>query len=165
MLLHSRGSSGKKEPTNINALCDEYLHLSYQGFRAKDKSFNADFKLEAEESLPKIEVVPQDIGRVLLNLINNVFYVVNKKAKDSKGNYKPLVTVITKKLDKQVNIKVSDNSPGIPDKIKDKIFQPFFTTKSTGEGTGLGLSISYDIITKGHNGDLIVEVASNGSID
>lgn len=156
MLLHSRGNSGKKEPTDINRLCDEYLRLAYHGFRAKDKSFNADFKLEADKLLPKIEVVPQDFGRVLLNLINNAFYAVNKKSKESIENYKPLVTVSTKKLDKQVNIKVMDNGPGIPHSIKDKIFQPFFTTKSTGEGTGLGLSLSYDIV-KAHGGELKVE--------
>ncbi|HKJ78460.1 MAG TPA: ATP-binding protein, partial [Prolixibacteraceae bacterium] len=174
MLLHSRGSSGKKEPTDINALCDEYLRLSYHGFRAKDKSFNSDFKLEADESLPKINVIPQDIGRVLLNLINNAFYAVDKKAKEltphppegglrnSHTEYKPLVTVSTASFippsggTRGVKITVKDNGPGIPLEIKDKIFQPFFTTKSTGEGTGLGLSLSYDIV-KAHGGEITVK--------
>jgi len=157
MLLHSRGKSGKKEPTDINALCDEYLRLSYHGFRAKDKSFNADFKLEADESLSEIEVVPQDMGRVLLNLINNAFYAVSQKLKSGSEDYKPRVVVTTKQLDKMIEIKVSDNGNGIPDSVTEKIFQPFFTTKPTGQGTGLGLSLSYDIVTKGHNGEIRVE--------
>ena len=132
MLQHSRTGSGEKELTDINALCDEYLRLAYHGLRAKDQSFNADFKTELDESLPKISVVPQDIGRVLLNLINNAFQVV-------KGVENPLVTVQTLKTDGGMEIKVTDNGPGIPDDIKDKIFQPFFTTKPTGEGTGLGV--------------------------
>ena len=165
MLLHSRGSSGKKEPTDINALCDEYLRLSYHGFRAKDKSFNADFKLEADESLPKIEVVPQDIGRVLLNLINNAFYAAPLPPeggfKDPEHVHKPFVIVKTSYLPPlggqrgAVVVTVSDNGPGIPDSIKDKIFQPFFTTKPTGSGTGLGLSLSYDIV-KAHGGEISV---------
>ena len=161
MLQHSRTSSGEKEPTDINALCDEYLRLSYHGLRAKDKSFNADFKLEADESLPKIEVVPQDIGRVLLNLINNAFYAVSEKSKDNIEGYKPEVVVKTSYLpplggQRGASVSVSDNGPGIPDSIKDKIFQPFFTTKPTGQGTGLGLSLSYDIV-KAHGGELKVE--------
>lgn len=156
MLMHSRGSSGKKELTDINSLADEYLRLSYHGFRAKDKSFNADFKLVTDENLPKIEVVPQDIGRVLLNLINNAFYAVNKKAKSEIENYKPLVIVSTTKYNKTLQISVKDNGDGIPESIKDKIFQPFFTTKPTGSGTGLGLSLSYDIV-KAHGGSLIVK--------
>ncbi|WP_372946803.1 ATP-binding protein [Mariniphaga sp.] len=163
MLLHSRGSSGHKETVDINALCDEYLRLSYHGFRAKDKSFNADFKLEADESLPKIEVVPQDIGRVLLNFINNAFYAVSKEAETSKNeNYKPTVKVVTSyspSVDSGkggVEIRVQDNGPGIPEHIKDKIFQPFFTTKPTGQGTGLGLSLAYDIV-KAHGGEIKVE--------
>jgi two-component system, NtrC family, sensor kinase len=158
MLLHSRGSSGHKELVDINALCDEYLRLSYHGFRAKDKSFNADFKLVADKSLPKIEVVPQDIGRVLLNLINNAFYVVDQRKRNLSGldNYKPNVTVSTKNLGDRVEISVTDNGPGIPDSIKNKIFQPFFTTKPTGQGTGLGLSLAYDMV-KAHGGELKVE--------
>ncbi len=163
MLQHSRGSDGKKEPTDINALADEYLRLAYHGFRAKDKSFNADFKLDLDESMPKINVVPQDIGRVLLNLINNAFYAVSQKSKAQSENYKPTVTVSTKSMSPsgggkgEVKISVKDNGPGIPEDIKDKIFQPFFTTKATGEGTGLGLSLSYDIVIKGHGGTMEVE--------
>ena len=155
MLQHSRGKEGQKEPTDINALCDEYLRLAYHGFRARDQSFNAEFKTELDPDLPKIEVVPQDIGRVLLNLINNAFQAI-------KGEEKPEVIVTTRSTpllrgDKGgVQITISDNGPGIPDDIKDKIFQPFFTTKATGEGTGLGLSLSYDIVTKGHDGKLKV---------
>jgi signal transduction histidine kinase/ligand-binding sensor domain-containing protein len=172
MLQHSRNSAGQKEPTDINALADEYLRLSYHGLRAKDKSFNADYKTDFDPNLPKVEVVSQDIGRVMLNLINNAFYAcaersrstVAEKQKTSKGSetpsgldYKPTVTVSTKNLGHRIEISVKDNGPGIPEEIKDKIFQPFFTTKAAGEGTGLGLSLSYDIITKGHGGDLKVE--------
>ncbi len=161
MLQHSRTSNGTKEPTDINKLCDEYLRLSYHGLRAKDKSFNAEFKLEADELLPKIEVVPQDFGRVLLNLINNAFYVVNEKAKLNIEGYKPEITVRTTSWNplsggRGASISVSDNGPGISSEIKDKIFQPFFTTKPTGQGTGLGLSLSYDIV-KAHGGKLKVE--------
>jgi signal transduction histidine kinase len=167
MLLHSRGSSGHKEPVDINALCDEYLRLSYHGFRAKDKSFNADYRLEADKSLPKIEVVPQDIGRVLLNLINNAFYAVGAPPPPEGGikergtDYKPTVIVRTSSWNppsggRGVKIIVKDNGPGIPDSIKDKIFQPFFTTKPTGQGTGLGLSLAYDIV-KVHGGEIKVE--------
>ncbi len=160
MLQHSRTSSGVKEPTDINALCDEYLRLAYHGLRAKDKSFNADFKTDFDEDLPKINVIPQDFGRVLLNLINNAFYAVTKG--DLTGDLtgplsrNPTVTIATRKTGEMVEISVKDNGPGIPDEIKDKIFQPFFTTKPTGEGTGLGLSLSYDIVTKGHGGELKV---------
>jgi len=155
MLQHSRTSNGQKELTYLNALADEYLRLSYHGLRAKDKSFNADFHLEADENLPKIEVVPQDIGRVLLNLINNAFYAVSAKAlATADGHYKPMVSVTTKKTGDKIEIRVKDNGNGIPENIKEKIFQPFFTTKASGEGTGLGLSLSYDIITKGHGGEI-----------
>jgi len=150
MLEHSRTGDGTKELTDINKLADEYLRLSYHGLRAKDKSFNAEFRLELDEALPKIKVVPQDIGRVLLNLINNAFQAVN-------GIDNPKVEVSTKMLTGKIEIRVKDNGSGIPDDIKDKIFQPFFTTKPTGHGTGLGLSMSYDIITKGHGGELKVE--------
>lgn len=160
MLLHSRGSSGKKEPTDINALADEYLRLSYHGFRAKDKSFNADFKLEIDESLPKIEVVPQDIGRVLLNLINNAFYAVNEKLKQNVNDFKPMVVVNTKLTGNKVEIKVQDNGNGVPESVKEKIFQPFFTTKPTGQGTGLGLSLSYDI-AKAHGGSIQLKSQEN----
>ena len=158
MLQHSRTSTGQKELTDINALADEYLRLSYHGLRAKDKSFSADFISALDPNLPKVEVISQDIGRVLLNLINNAFYAVSEKQKTPTGlDYKPNVTVSTKNLGDRIEISVKDNGSGIPKEIKNKIFQPFFTTKPTGEGTGLGLSLSYDIITKGHGGDLLVE--------
>lgn len=159
MLLHSRTSMGEKTPTDINELADEYLRLSYHGLRAKDKSFNADFKADLDASLPKINVVPQDIGRVLLNLINNAFYAVNDRRKKAENaEYNPSVIVSTSINEKgnKIIIKVTDNGPGIPKQMKDKIFQPFFTTKPTGQGTGLGLSLSYDII-KAHGGELKVE--------
>lgn len=159
MLLHSRSSMGEKTLTDINLLADEYLRLSYHGLRAKDKSFNADFKIDLQANLPSINVVPQDIGRVLLNLINNAFYAVNEQRKKSeKSEYKPSVTVSTSINEKgnKIIIKVADNGPGIPKQMKDKIFQPFFTTKPTGQGTGLGLSLSYDIV-KAHGGELKVE--------
>jgi signal transduction histidine kinase len=161
MLQHSRASSGKKEPTDINALADEYLRLSYHGLRAKDKSFNADFKTEFDESINKVEVVPQDIGRVLLNLYNNAFYAVSERRKAEGEGFKPTVLVATTALKPPlgglgVSISVKDNGTGIPQKVVDKIFQPFFTTKPTGQGTGLGLSLSYDIV-KAHQGELKVE--------
>lgn len=160
MLEHSRNTSGQKELTDINVLADEYLRLSYHGLRAKNKSFNADFKTDLDESLPKIEVVPQDLGRVVLNLINNAFYAVTSIPEEEKDeNYKPMVTVSTKKLDDHVLISIKDNGPGISKEIKEKIFQPFFTTKPTGKGTGLGLSLAYDIITQGHGGSIELDTA------
>jgi two-component system, NtrC family, sensor kinase len=177
MLQHSRSSSGQKEPTDINVLCDEYLRLAWHGLKAKDPSFNASFHFEPDDTLPNINVVPQDIGRVLLNLINNAFQAVGEKVKSETANvkgesssvspstfhYEPLVTVSTKKLGDRIQISVKDNGSGIPDSIKEKIFQPFFTTKPTGQGTGLGLSLSYDII-KAHGGELKVETKeSEGS--
>jgi signal transduction histidine kinase len=157
MLEHSRAGDGKKQPTDINALADEYIRLAYHGLRAKDKSFNADFKTDLDASLPNINVVPQDIGRVLLNLINNGFFAVAERSKKGEEGYKPVVSIATSVENKKVIIKVTDNGIGIPAHVLNKIFQPFFTTKSSGEGTGLGLSLSYDIITKGHGGDLKVE--------
>ena len=156
MLQHSRSSSGVKEPTDINKLADEYLRLAYHGLRAKDKKLNADFKTDFDKSAGKINIVPQDIGRVLLNLINNAFYAVNERQKTDGENYKPIVSIQTKKMNNSVEITVTDNGNGIPASIKDKIFQPFFTTKPTGQGTGLGLSLSYDIV-KAHGGELKVE--------
>ena len=156
MLQHSRSSSGKKELADINALADEYLRLSYHGLRGKDKDFNADFTTDFDKKIGKINVVPQDIGRVLLNLINNAFYAVSARQKTEDKSYRPMVQVKTKKVDSRVEIIVSDNGTGIPANILDKIFQPFFTTKPTGQGTGLGLSLSYDII-KAHGGELKVE--------
>ncbi|HEX6847397.1 MAG TPA: ATP-binding protein, partial [Chitinophagaceae bacterium] len=168
MLQHSRSSSGVKEPTDINALCDEYLRLSYHGYRAKDKSFNTspvNIRIEKDFD-PKVEainVVPQEIGRVILNLINNAFYAVNEKYKtcqagpvEADRTYEPQVTVSTRNLGGKIEIRVKDNGPGIPDHIKEKIFQPFFTTKPAGQGTGLGLSLSYDII-KTLGGEIGVE--------
>ena len=167
MLQHSRSSSGQKEATDINALADEYLRLSYHGLRAKDKSFNATLKTDFDSNIGLINIIPQDMGRVILNLITNAFYVVNEKMKAEGGKlkasassagqpYEPTVEVSTKKVKDKVEIKVKDNGNGIPQKILDKIFQPFFTTKPTGQGTGLGLSLSYDIV-KAHGGELKVE--------
>jgi signal transduction histidine kinase len=164
MLQHSRTNSGLKELADINALCDEFLRLAYHGLRAKDKSFNADFDLVIDENLPKIKIIPQDIGRVLLNLINNAFYAVAQKAQENIDDFKPKVVVRTKKLNDAVEIRVVDNGNGIPENIKDKIFQPFFTTKPTGKGTGLGLSLSYDII-KAHGGELRVKTIEREGSD
>ena len=159
MLQHSQASSGKKELTDINKLADESLRLSYHGLRAKNKNsttnhFNSDFELIIDENLPKINVIPQDIGRVLINLINNAFYAVNV---GRNGISPAKVIVSTKKTENTIEIKVKDNGLGIPENIKQKIFQPFFTTKPTGQGTGLGLSLAYDIITKGHGGTIECE--------
>ena len=156
MLQHSRTSSGQKEPTNINALADEYLRLAYHGLKAKDRSFNATMKTDFDEGIGNINIIPQDIGRVILNLINNAFYAVSERKKQGSNGYEPTVTVCTKKIDDKIEIRVKDNGNGIPQKVLDKIFQPFFTTKPTGQGTGLGLSLSYDIV-KAHGGELKVE--------
>ncbi|HWD86830.1 MAG TPA: ATP-binding protein [Mucilaginibacter sp.] len=157
MLEHSRTGAGEKQPTDLNALSDEYLRLSYHGLRAKDKDFNADLVTNFDAGLPKANVVPQDISRVLLNLFNNAFYAVQQKTKAARTDYKPEVTVTTSSENGSVVIKVGDNGNGIPDAIKVKIMQPFFTTKPTGEGTGLGLSLSYDIVVKGHGGKIDVQ--------
>jgi two-component system, NtrC family, sensor kinase len=167
MLQHSRQTSGAKEPAEINAVADEYLRLAYHGLRAKDNSFNATMQTDFDETIGKINIVPQDIGRVLLNLYNNAFYAVKQKQKEATSQeatpfekvtplYEPTVSVSTKRSGNQVSISVSDNGNGIPQKAIDKIFQPFFTTKPTGQGTGLGLSLSYDII-KAHGGEIKVE--------
>jgi signal transduction histidine kinase len=156
MLQHSRSSSGQKEPTDINALADEYLRLAYHGLRAKDKTFNATMKTDFDPSIGLINIVPQDIGRVILNLITNAFYVVTEKKKQQPEGYEPTVSVNTKQSGSQVLIVVRDNGNGIPSNVMDKIFQPFFTTKPTGQGTGLGLSLSYDIV-KAHGGELKVD--------
>lgn len=157
MLQHSRTSTGKKEPTDVNALADEYLRLAYHGMRAKDKTFNAAMKTDFDENIGLVKIMSQDIGRVVLNLITNAFYAVNEKKKQKPEGYEPTVTVITKKIDNKVEITVKDNGTGIPQKALDKIFQPFFTTKPTGQGTGLGLSLSYDIVTKSHAGEIKVD--------
>jgi two-component system NtrC family sensor kinase len=157
MLQHSRASNGVKEPTNINALADEYLRLAYHGLRAKDKSFNAEMVTHFDEKLPMANVIPQDIGRVLLNLFTNAFYAVQQKEKTGIAGYKPTIEVSTSGQQGFVVVRVKDNGTGIPEDIKDKILQPFFTTKPTGAGTGLGLSLSYDILVKGHGGSIDIE--------
>jgi signal transduction histidine kinase len=156
MLQHSRSSSSVKEPTDINKLADKYLRLAYHGLRAKDNSFNATLKTDFDWSIGNINIVPQDIGRVLLNLYNNAFYAVTEKKQQQSEAYEPTGSVSTKKLNDKIEIRVKDNGPGIPQNVMDKIFQPFFTTKPTGQGTGLGLSLSYDII-KSHGGEIKVE--------
>jgi signal transduction histidine kinase len=156
MLQHSRTGSGAKEPSDINRLADEYVRLAYQGFRARDKSFNATFSTEFDNGLDKVNIIPQEIGRVILNLINNAFYAVNERAKQGVPGYEPTVIVGTRRLQNRIEISVKDNGNGISPSIKDKIFQPFFTTKPAGQGTGLGLSLSYDIV-KAHGGELKVE--------
>ena len=150
----------RKAPTNINALADEYLRLAYHGLRAKDKSFNATMKTDYDGTIGNINIIPQDIGRVILNLITNTFYAVTERKKAEGLGYEPTVTVSTKKTGNQISISVRDNGNGIPQKALDKIFQPFFTTKPTGQGTGLGLSLSYDIV-KAHGGELKVETKEN----
>ena len=157
MLEHSRTSAGHRELTDINALADEYLRLAYHGFRAKDTSFNAEMITGFDKKLLRQNVISQDIGRALLNLFNNAFYALNQKAKTAGPDYKPVVELHTLAGNGYVEIRVKDNGIGFPDAIKEKIMQPFFTTKSTGqEGTGLGLSLAYDIITKKHNGTIEV---------
>ena len=176
MLEHSRVSTGERQPTDLNALADEYMRLAYHGLRAKNKTFNADLKTDFDPNLPNVQVVPQDMGRVLLNLFNNAFYAVSQKQKMAPAHYQPTVSISTRFVPEGdtsiaqstgpgvIEIRVTDNGMGIPDGVKAKIFQPFFTTKPTGEGTGLGLSLSYDIVTKGHTGTLTVEsVEGEGS--
>ena len=157
MLQHSRISNGIREATDINALADEYLRLAYHGLRAKDKSFNATMKTDFDASIGNINIIPQDIGRVILNLITNAFYAVTEKKQHLPIDYEPTVSVSTKKTGSKVLISVKDNGNGIPQNALDKIFQPFFTTKPSGQGTGLGLSMSYEIITKAHGGELKVD--------
>jgi signal transduction histidine kinase len=156
MLEHSRSSKGEKQATDINALCEEYLRLCYHGLRAKDKTFNAVIETHFDESIGKVNIVPQDLGRVLLNLFNNAFYAVSEKKKKVGDDYEPTVTVTSKRLSKKFEIVVKDNGTGIPQAVMEKIFQPFFTTKPTGQGLGLGLSLSYDIV-KAHVGELRVD--------
>ena len=156
MLEHSRAGSGERVPTDINALTDEYLRLAYHGLRAKDKSFNADLQTNFDPNIGLVNIIPQDIGRVVLNLINNALYAVNERSKRGEAGYRPMVKVSTEKRVQGLGIRVEDNGDGIPESIKEKIFQPFFTTKPTGQGTGLGLSLAYDIV-KAHGGELTVE--------
>ncbi len=162
MLQHSRKSTAEKEPTDINKLADEYLRLAYHGLRAKDKSFNATLETDFDESIGLVNMIPQDMGRVILNLITNAFYATNERKKTSRDlDFKPTVSISTKIENNRLLISVQDNGNGIPKHVVDKIFQPFFTTKPTGKGTGLGLSMSYDIVTKGHGGELMVETKEN----
>ncbi|MFZ1800843.1 MAG: ATP-binding protein, partial [Chitinophagaceae bacterium] len=156
MLQHSQTNKGQNEATDINALADEYFRLAYHGLRAKDKNFNATLKTDFDESISKINIIPQDMGRVLLNLITNAFYAVDEKRNQAVEGYEPTVSITTKKINNTIEIKVADNGNGIPQNIVDKIFQPFFTTKPTGQGTGLGLSLAYDIV-KAHGGAMKVE--------
>jgi signal transduction histidine kinase len=156
MLLHSRTNTGAREPTDINKQADEFLRLAYHGFRAKDKTFNAAITTDYDPSVGSLNVVPQEIGRVLLNLFNNAFYAVNEKQAQQKNGYEPTISVSTKRTSDKVIITVRDNGNGITQKVIDKIFQPFFTTKPTGQGTGLGLSLAYDIV-KAHGGEVKVD--------
>lgn len=170
MLEHSRSGTGEKRPTDLNLLVDEYLKIAYQGLRrsgdpAKDKEYDADLVTNFDPAMGKLEVMPQEIGRVLLNLYNNAFYAVREKQNKTLTGYNPTVTVSTTRLNGSIEIRVSDNGTGIPESVKAKIFQPFFTTKPTGEGTGLGLSLSYDIVTKGHGGSLTVESQESQGTD
>jgi signal transduction histidine kinase len=162
MLQHSGSGTGKKEPTDINALADEYLRLAFHGLRAKDNSFTATIKTDFDPAIGNINLVQQDIGRVILNLISNAFYAVNERLRQTQPDnaYEPTVEVGTKKNGNKIEVVVKDNGNGIPGKVLDKIFQPFFTTKPTGQGTGLGLSLSYDIV-KAHGGELSVETKEN----
>jgi len=157
MLEHSRTGTGEKQLTDLNVLCEEFMKLSYHGLRAKDKNFNAEMVTHFDADVPKVNVSQRDIGRVMLNLFNNAFYAVNQKAKTAGADYKPEVSITTTLENGNLVIKVKDTGNGIPDAIKDKIMQPFFTTKPTGEGTGLGLSLSYDIVVKGHGGSIGVD--------
>lgn len=157
MMLHSRSGSSEKTPADINKISEEYLHLAYHGVRAKDPTFQCQLEFSPNTDLPKVNIVQQDISRVILNLLSNAFYAVNKRKKTGERDYTPLVKLSTRKIHNAVEIQIEDNGTGIPAAIKEKVFQPFFTTKPTGEGTGLGLSLSYDIITKGHGGQFSVE--------
>ena len=161
MLQHGRATSEEKIPTDINALVDEYTRLAYHGIRAKDKSFNTELLTEFQPNLPKINLVPQDFSRVIINLLSNAFFAVHERSKKETISFSPKVIITTKHLNNFLYITVSDNGDGIPESIKDKIFQPFFTTKPTGQGTGLGLSIVYDIV-KVHGGELRIENNEGG---
>jgi signal transduction histidine kinase len=156
MLEHSRASTGERQPVDVNHLADEYLRLAYQGLRAKDKSFNATLNTDFAPDLPEVEAIGPDLGRVLLNLFSNGFYAVRQRQLRGEADYAPTVSVSTRRCNDEVEIRVRDNGMGIPEAVRQKIFQPFFTTKPSGEGTGLGLSLSYDIVTQGHGGTLTV---------
>lgn len=154
MLLHSRGVSGQRSEVDVNKLLDEYVHLTYHGMRAQDNTFNIEFDLHYDESIGNIEIVPQDVSRVFLNIINNACYATAERMRRKEPGYKPLLSVRTADLGDRVEIRIRDNGTGIPEEIRRDIFNPFFTTKPAGKGTGLGLSISYDIVVKEHHGEL-----------
>ena len=156
MLQHSRSSVAEKQPTDINKMVEEFFNLAYHGMRAKDPGFNCTMEKNLAKDIPQIKIISQDISRVILNIFNNAFYAVDERSKSNGKDYQPKVSITTSFDNGKVFISIRDNGKGIPDDIKDKIFNPFFTTKPTGQGTGLGLSISYDIIVKGHNGGLVV---------
>ena len=156
MLQHSRSSDGTKEPTDLNNLVDEYLRLAYHGMRARNKSFNATLDTDYDPSVGAVSLAPQDMGRVLLNLLTNAFQALDEKARKGQPGYGPTVNLKTTRKDRHVMVSVADNGNGIPEAIREKIFQPFFTTKPTGQGTGLGLSLSYDIV-KAHGGEITVK--------
>lgn len=157
MLLHSRGKSGEREETDLNSLLNEYVNLAFHGMRAQDPQFNCDIAREYDESIGLVDVIPQDVGRVFINLLNNAFYAVGEKAKTTNGAYQPVVAVSTRRVNDRVEVVVKDNGPGIPESVRKKIFEPFFTTKPTGSGTGLGLSLSHDIVTREHGGSMQVD--------
>jgi signal transduction histidine kinase len=157
MLLHSRGKSGERLPTDLNALVDEYVNLAYHGLRAQDASFNITIKTDYDKSIPQMELVPQDLSRVILNIVNNACYAAHERKKTAPADFAPTIWVSTKATAKDVEVRIRDNGTGIPKAVVDRIFEPFFTTKPTGKGTGLGLSLSYDIVVKQHNGELRVE--------
>ncbi|HMB93715.1 MAG TPA: HAMP domain-containing sensor histidine kinase [Rhodothermales bacterium] len=157
MLLHSRGKAGERYPVDLNKLLDEYVNLSYHGMRASNPDFNVTIKQDYDEALGEVAVVPQEMGRVFINLLGNAFYAVYEKQKEAGEEYAPTVKVQSRKRADQVEIRVEDNGIGIPEEVQEKIFEPFFTTKPSGEGTGLGLSMSYDVVTQGHGGTLTVE--------
>jgi signal transduction histidine kinase len=157
MLMHSRAGSGDRQPTDLNALLAQYCNLAYHGFRAQDNSFNVTFENDYDPSLGMVRVVAQDVGRVFLNIISNACYAIHEKSKTSRLNYSPMIRLTTRKVSDQVEIRIRDNGTGVPGSIRDKLFQPFFTTKPPGSGTGLGLSISYDIVVRGHQGNIAVD--------
>lgn len=157
MLLHSRGKAGEKQPTDLNALLEEYVNLGYHGMRATDSSFNIKIESSYDPEVGIVQVIPQDLSRVFLNIINNACQATAQRKNEQKDSYFPVLTVSTKRIGDLVEVRIRDNGKGIPDEIRDKIFNPFFTTKAAGSGTGLGLSISFDIVVQGHGGELTVQ--------
>ena len=157
MLLHSRGKAGERQPTDLNFLLNEYINLAYHGLRAQDPTFNVKIVTEYDQSIGELSVVPQDLSRVFLNIVNNACYAANDKKKTAGVGFNPTICVFTKNLGDRVEVRIRDNGNGIPQKVRDKLFTPFFTTKPTGVGTGLGLSLSYDIVTQGHKGEIVID--------